>query len=613
MKVLSNNQNISTTLYRYLIGLIVISCALGGAGLNAFLKSSFDNWAARDHEVDSTLLAHNLAVGAYNTPQSAAEHFKETSFAHPDLAGLEIRDVRNAVLYSRLAEGLEGRGNIVIERHVRDGKGNDLSLKMTWSNESAEALRLDVTVKLLVAAIILALLVAAALRVLIDRRFLRRIKRLEAQARDITDPKARGIYKWDGSDEIARVGQMLDDAAQVISNTYDQLQGRNQELALANESLEAKVAQRTAEVRQSEEQLRTIVDAFPGYVAWVDRDLVYLGVNRRLASMHNKPTHFFVGKPLGVLGDGGRDEIRSLAEEMLSSNQMVAVREVSISTPVERTFLLTASKFQDGNALVLASIDVTEKNKLQQELEKERAQLIAASKMSVLGEMAGGIAHEINNPLAVIQGNANLISVFAERGPVPQDKAKHFAATIEKTVERIARIVRGLKSYARDSSQDPFVETNVSKLIGEILDLCSERMKNHKIKFTIEPIPPDLTFECRPSQIEQVLMNLLNNAHDAIEDKVEKWISLSVTIAGKLIQVCVMDCGEGIPRAVQERIFNPFFTTKELGKGTGLGLSIAKGIAESHFGRLYVDNTCPNTCFVVEMPKKQSVSVKRVA
>ena len=206
-----------------------------------------------------------------------------------------------------------------------------------------------------------------------------------------------------------------------------------------------------------------------------------------------------------------------------------------------------------------------------------------------------------------------MISVFAERGPVPQDKAKHFAATIEKTVERIARIVRGLKSYARDSSQDPFVETNVSKLIGEILDLCSERMKNHKIKFTVDPIPPDLIFECRPSQIEQVLMNLLNNAHDAIEDKSEKWIRLSVSTVGKHVQVRVMDCGEGIPRPVQERIFNPFFTTKELGKGTGLGLSIAKGIAESHFGRLYVDNTCPNTCFVVEVPGKQSVSVQRVA
>ena len=244
MKVMSNNQNISSTLYKYLIGVIVLSCALGGLALNAFLKSSLDDWAARDHAADSILLAHDLADGPVGTAESAAEHFKTASFAHPDLAGLEVRDAKNTVLYSRLNEGLEGHGVDVIERRIKAGNGIDLSLKMTWSNETTDALRTEVTTKLLLAAITLSFLVALALRVLIERRFLRRIKRLESQARDIADPKARGTYKWDGSDEIARVGQMLEDASEVMSATYDQLQGRNQELALANESLEEKVTQR---------------------------------------------------------------------------------------------------------------------------------------------------------------------------------------------------------------------------------------------------------------------------------------------------------------------------------------------------------------------------------
>ncbi|MBI3556955.1 MAG: GHKL domain-containing protein [Deltaproteobacteria bacterium] len=111
--------------------------------------------------------------------------------------------------------------------------------------------------------------------------------------------------------------------------------------------------------------------------------------------------------------------------------------------------------------------------------------------------------------------------------------------------------------------------------------------------------------ECRDIQILTIIMNLVNNARDALEDQPEKWVRLHVTEENDFVEISVTDSGKGISRNIQEKIFQPFFTTKELGKGTGLGLSIAKGIVESHRGALYYDSFCANTRFIVRLPKLQ--------
>ncbi len=228
--------------------------------------------------------------------------------------------------------------------------------------------------------------------------------------------------------------------------------------------------------------------------------------------------------------------------------------------------------------------------------------LLESAKMSSLGEMAGGIAHEINNPLTIIAGMAETISRTLKRQPLDMMRLEKASQRIETTVERVSKIVKGLKTFARDGSRDDFESYSVAQLLNETVDFCGIRFSECGIELHIEFPPNELKFNCRPIEIEQVLLNLLNNAFDAISDLKEKWISITTEVdeINNTLRLRIVDSGNGIPVAVQEKLFTPFFTTKDVGKGTGLGLSISQGIISQHSGSIYVDNSHPNTCFVLE-------------
>jgi C4-dicarboxylate-specific signal transduction histidine kinase len=246
-------------------------------------------------------------------------------------------------------------------------------------------------------------------------------------------------------------------------------------------------------------------------------------------------------------------------------------------------------------------------------IEQERAKTAHSGKMASLGEMAGGIAHEINNPLAVIKTLAGQASeVLNDEN---SDKALVLGALkkIEGTVDRIAKIVHGLRTFSRDSSADPFVSSSLASIIEDTLVFCLERFRQHQVRLLYTPVDPALHIDCRPMQISQVLLNILNNAHDAIAEKEEKWIQLEIQDGESEIQIWVTDCGHGIAPEIQQKIFQPFFTTKTLGKGTGLGLSLALGILTAHGGALRVDPNCANTRFVIALPKKATKAAPEVA
>ncbi len=238
------------------------------------------------------------------------------------------------------------------------------------------------------------------------------------------------------------------------------------------------------------------------------------------------------------------------------------------------------------------------------ELENSRMQLINASKMASLGEMASGLAHEINNPLAIIQGKVKVITLMCEDLNITH---KPLIAEVEKiklTTERIEKIVKGLRNFSRPSQFDPFEPTSLIKIIEETLDLCSEKFKAEGISIIIHNIP-NIYIACRPSQISQVLINLFNNSADAIRDRDIKWIELSFKITGNTLSIIFTDSGPGIPVEIAEKIMEPFYTTKEANRGTGLGLSIAKSLIENHGGHLRLDSTHVNTRFILELLIKE--------
>jgi PAS domain S-box-containing protein len=257
--------------------------------------------------------------------------------------------------------------------------------------------------------------------------------------------------------------------------------------------------------------------------------------------------------------------------------------------------------------------DITEAKNAEAKLREQQAAIAQSSKMSALGELASGIAHEINNPLNVIQFRAQMIKQAAQKlgkgdGEGATTIVEH-AENIERNVQRITSIVRGLRAFARKADQDPFEIVPVRRLLDEALELCQDKFRFANVDLKVVRPEEDLDVECRPTQLLQVLVNLLNNAFDAVTERPKdekRWVRLEAVARGSAVEFAVTDSGPGIPEKVAEQIFTQFFTTKPAGKGTGLGLSISRKILDAHRGILKLDKDAPNTRFLVGLPRRQS-------
>lgn len=258
---------------------------------------------------------------------------------------------------------------------------------------------------------------------------------------------------------------------------------------------------------------------------------------------------------------------------------------------------------EEGRAIRMMGVnwDITKERRQAATILAQQASLVHSAKMASLGEMAGGMAHEINNPLAIIIAKTSRIQAMAQRGEISSEQLTKDLEQINTTCLRISKIISGLKSFSRNAQSDPFEPVNIKQVITDTLGLCEQRFLSHKVVVkTI--ISEDLRVLGRAAQLEQVLLNLLNNAFDAIVDTPPAWVKVSVERRGDYVHIAVSDSGKGIPPEVAQKIMNPFFTTKNVGKGTGLGLSIARGIIADHGGNLTLDQSAPNTTFQIDIP-----------
>lgn len=231
-----------------------------------------------------------------------------------------------------------------------------------------------------------------------------------------------------------------------------------------------------------------------------------------------------------------------------------------------------------------------------------KIQVVEKSKLAALGEMAAGVAHEINNPLAIISGRAERIIKLSSQENINASEITSMAQSITATVTRIARTVQSLRMLYKNDSEDPFDSVDINRIVQDTMQLYLEKFKAHKIAFTFAASSRPIKISCRPSQIAQIIVNLLNNAFDAVVDLNEKWIKIELLQTEQAIQLSITDSGRGIETSLQEKIMEPFFTTKQPGKGTGLGLPIADRIMRAHQGSIALAPECPNTKFVLTFP-----------
>lgn len=243
--------------------------------------------------------------------------------------------------------------------------------------------------------------------------------------------------------------------------------------------------------------------------------------------------------------------------------------------------------------------------KASKEMNEQRLKTEEINRFRSLGIMAGGVAHEINNPLMIITGNVSMLVKMLEKEKMDNPKIKDSLNKIVTTVDRISRIVKGLLTLSRDSSQDPIEEVSISRLVDLGTLLLVEKFKAYGIPLRLKGSMNTL-IECKIAQMSQVFTIMLQNSIEAIRNMDHSWIEVNVIESSGHVEIEVMDSGSGLSLEVQEKLFTPFFSTKDVGGGTGLGLSIARGVIESHQGKLSYDATSSNTKFVIRMPKRAS-------
>ncbi|MGQ3292595.1 MAG: sensor histidine kinase, partial [Shinella sp.] len=232
-------------------------------------------------------------------------------------------------------------------------------------------------------------------------------------------------------------------------------------------------------------------------------------------------------------------------------------------------------------------LEIAERRLTEQELRKTQGDLIQAGKLAGLGQMSAALSHEFNQPLAAAKSYADSAALLIDRGRVPE--AQDNVRRISSLIDRMASISRHLRNFARKPNEK-LGPVPLPDVIADTLEIVAPRLKSADAELVVELSGTDLTVKAGPVRLQQVLVNIVSNAADAVEGLENRKIVLSAFRSENGVVVEVRDRGTGVPAAIAERIFDPFFTTKGVGKGLGLGLSISYNIIKDFGGNLTVRN-----------------------
>lgn len=242
-------------------------------------------------------------------------------------------------------------------------------------------------------------------------------------------------------------------------------------------------------------------------------------------------------------------------------------------------------------------IDITQEVILMEELNIERVKLAQASRLNSLGELSAGVAHEINNPLMIISIIGQSLEKFINHPEILKDKF----SKIQVATNRINKIVNGLRRFSNSGVESNKSQTSIKQIIEDSLTFIKIKTMQNEIKLSVD-CQTDKYLLCNSIEIEQVLINLVNNAADAIKYSQEKWIKIEVKETKTHLIIDVIDSGPGVPSKIVDKIFDPFFTTKSVGEGSGLGLCISQGIVRDHGGEINYLNNKNYSCFRIQFP-----------
>ena len=317
-----------------------------------------------------------------------------------------------------------------------------------------------------------------------------------------------------------------------------------------------------AQVQKSDDLLRLTINALPSFVSYLNRDQTYkfwnktydtwFGLDKTSNRIDLKAT---VGPQAAIVLEENRRRAFAGEEAHFDLSLILATGE---ERQVEMFYLPDLSSTGEVRGLIVLGHDITDRVEAQATIAQQRADIATASKFSALGEMAGGVAHEINTPLSNILLLADQIKDGLNSDMPDLDELLHNSEHIGATVNRIAKIVNGLKRMSRSTDGEGFTKETIDSVLEQTLNFCHERFKSKGIELSVI-CPLDFKIDCKSVQLSQVILNLLNNAYDAIIELPEKWVKIEVKEAGEFALISVEDSGRGISGSMAEKIFQPFF------------------------------------------------------
>ncbi|HUQ79987.1 MAG TPA: PAS domain S-box protein [Gemmatimonadaceae bacterium] len=353
--------------------------------------------------------------------------------------------------------------------------------------------------------------------------------------------------------------------------------------------------ERDAALARSEARYTDLVESASDAIFTVDTNGNFTSVNRALEQATGRPREQLLGTHFdGVIDARDRDELWSTHRDALNGRRQRQELRYLDANGVSRPAAMLASPIVDGDAIVgvLGVVRDVGEEKLLVE------QLVQQEKLAAIGQLVSGVAHELNNPLASVMAFSQL--VLAESDAADREESLR---TIHNEAKRAAKIVSNLLTFARQHPPQR-TTTSINDVIASTLELRRYALKVHGVELGehLDGALPSIWAD--PFQLQQVFLNLLGNAEQALRGwEGERRIVVATEARAGRIFVTVRDSGPGIPASEIDQIFNPFYTTKGIGKGTGLGLSVSDGIIREHGGSIRAESADGGgASFVVELP-----------
>lgn len=377
------------------------------------------------------------------------------------------------------------------------------------------------------------------------------------------------------------------------------------------------------QIRNQYNFLQTLINSLPNPVYYKDASDQFIGLNKEFLAITGKSRQEIIGRKYVY------DEVNELDKAIILKND-----ELNESDPIKRfealityadgtshTILFNKSLFYDVGGRIGGTIgvliDITELKRFEFELkelnynletrvveelrktEKQQNKLIQKSKIESLGQLAAGMAHEINQPLGGISMSLENILLKQNRANLTDDYLVQKIEQCFENISRIKQIIDHIRTFSRDQQNSILERVNLLDAISNTLLLIEAQFKNHHIQLDVNHVDEPLIFNGNKYKLEQVILNLLSNAKDALEEKeklshgkkLEKKVAITCRREGNQIILSVSDNGTGIEREKLDNLFEPFYTTKAINKGTGLGLSIVYGIIKEFNGNINIDST----------------------